>query len=219
MITRQMLYSALPVPATAAFAITSSIHPEVFGPGHPFRPCSLRQYTAWENPSPGLYHRTDNSQQIQGQVNFSAQRPSHQCSRLFLLQNCAYRQFCSGRHRKLPLPLGEAGHRQNDDMRPGTKGNFRWRAAQVLAVHGDVRAGRCRAEITPYFLQGFLRRNLLRRNSGRCWRGHGRALPWGSCVPNWLSCNCSRSRLRTGSFRPSATSVYNCFRTLPLSST
>src|SRR5271165_1906659 len=103
MITRQMLYSALPVPATAAFAINSSVYP---------------QYLVL----------------------------------LALQQNRVYRQFGSGQYRKLPLPLSKTRHGKNDDMRPGSKFDLGWRAAHILAVERDIRAGRSRTEITLYLL-------------------------------------------------------------------
>src|ERR1700733_7244936 len=94
-ITRQMLYSALPVPATTAFAITSSIY---------------------------------RSNLSSGQI-----RNPH-CLRLFLLQNCAHVQFRSGEHGQLPLPLAEARHGKNNDMRSSPQFDFRGRVAHVFAI-------------------------------------------------------------------------------------
>src|ERR1700693_2892476 len=141
-ITRQMLYSALPVPATAAFAITSSIY-VTFLVLHMH--CNLLQSQALH----GLEKTTNpGTGSLPSAV---ALRPESRWSRLFLLQNCAYRQFRSGQHRKLPLPLVKARHRKDDNMRPRAKRNRRRGAAHVLAVKDDVGAGGRRTEITLCF--------------------------------------------------------------------
>jgi hypothetical protein len=92
LITLQMLYSALPVPATAVFAITSSIHAKFLVPDMHFDLQSQALH-GLENPSPGL---ADSTEPTHGLVNFSAQRPSQKWSWLLFLQDCCYRQFCSG---------------------------------------------------------------------------------------------------------------------------
>ena len=154
MITRQMLYSALLVPATcAAFAIPSSICLLNFSaaPLHYFRAIS------YSDSSPGQ------------KLNFVRRRAPG--SGLRLLQASRHIHCRIRRYRKLAFPLGEPWHGNGDDVRPSTNADFGWRVAHVLAVQGDFRTGGRRTEIAPYLFRNFFRRDLPHPARGRRWRG------------------------------------------------
>src|SRR6202167_122642 len=140
MITRQMLYSGvlLPATATAAFAIPSSVSLQYFSRTH-IRICCTP----------------------------TSQRTNPPWSRLLLLQNCADRQCRPGDDGKVPLPQGKARHKQCDGMGPGPEADFGRRAAHVPAIQRYFRSRRCRAEIALYLFFCFLRQIAVRGGGRR----------------------------------------------------
>ena len=195
MITRQILYSALPAPTTAAFAIVFSIYRSNCSPTSDGSSALPAQPALEKKTQPRTLPPVRKNRQPQGQFPIAASPP---WSGLYPLQNCTHRQFGSGQNREFPLPLGKPRYGECDHMRPRRELNLGWRAAHVLAVKRDFGARRRRTEIAPNFLQSSLRRNLLHGDSGRSCRGHRRTLPGCRYVRNWMSCNCGRTRLRTG---------------------
>ena len=128
----------------------------------PVRHCALTNQT--DNKFRATFKKRFNLRQ---RLHFAGNKSG---SWLTLLQISRHIQYCTRLHRKLALPLGKSGRGNDNDMRPNTKGNFGWRAAQIFAIHCNVRAGGCGAEITLDFLRKLFGRNRLRRDRGRGWR-------------------------------------------------